>query len=229
MGLDRTRLLVERRLGVDAVDPNTLFSEGDVLHWSADGWKQSDDADAVVIRGIAGINKQTTQNGVIIGEEVVLNAEDVTPLAHGNVIDGSQKVTDETGATTYTETTDYLFVDANGTIARVATGSIGDGDTVLVSYTYQKTQIEIEEDPGLGINNSLDETIGSGNVAVFQGNCLIATTQYDTSQDYAVNDVLYDNGDGLLTSDDTGSPVAVGSVKSPPSAQDPYLLAELSL
>jgi hypothetical protein len=227
--LDRTRLAVEKRLGTDPVDPNTTFEEGDLLQYSANGWAVSADATAEAIRGIAGLTKASVLYAAIIDEAVTLPAEDDVNLAHANIVDGSQKVTDETGDTTYEETTDYLFNDTNGIISRVATGSIEDGETVLVSYTYQRTEQEIEEEIGKGIRNDSDETFGTGNVVVLQGNMTIATTRYDTSQAYVVNDVLYDNGDGLLTSTDGGSYVAVGHVKTPPTAADLFLIAELNL
>jgi len=227
--LDRTRNVVLKRLGTDPVDPNATFEEGDLLHWSADGWTKSSDGTADVLRGIAGLTKSSILYAPQIDEEAVLTEEDVIELAHANIVDGSQKVTDEAGTTTYEEDTDYTFNDTNGTIARIATGSIDDGDTVLVSYTYQRTEEEIQEEIGKNLRNDLDETFGSGNVVVYQGRMTIVTNRYDTSQAYAVNDPLYDNGDGLLTSDSTGSVVAVGYVKQVPTASDPWLIAELDL
>lgn len=225
--LDRTRCVVDRRLGTDPVVTATTFEEGDILHWSADGWAVSaDGTDTTAIRGIAGINKQSALYGVIIDEEItLLGATVATNLAHSNLVADSQKVTSEDGLTTYTETTDYTCNDTNGTITSVL---IPDGTDLLVSYMYQKTQAEYEEDPGLNINNSLDETLGSGNVVVWTGKMTIATTRYDTSKAYAVSGILYDNGDGRLTST-AGSNIAVGYCKVVPTASDPYMVAVLDV
>ena len=227
--LDRTRTIAERRLGVDPVDPNTSFEEGALLHWSSNGWKVSDDADGTVIRGIAGINKQSSVNGVVIKESITFGDDDTATLNHANLVEGSEMVTSTDESTTYTIKTDYTMNYTNGIVTRVDGGHIEAGATVLISYSYQRTLQEIEEDIGMPITNSLDETFGSNKVVVFQGRCRIATTCYDTSKAYAVNDALYDNGDGLLTSDSTGSKVQVGRVLKVPEASDPYLIADLSL
>lgn len=225
--LDRTRLIAEKRLGTDPVDPLTSFEEGDLLHWSSGGWVKSGDGTASVLRGIAGVVKKSTLTGAVINEQVILPGTTAVPLNHANV--SNDRVTDITGGTVYVNGTDYTLNATNGTIARIPTGGIGDGDTVLVSYLYQRTAEEVEEEVGKNIRNDLDETFGSGNVVVLTGDCEIHTDRFDTSKAYAINAVLYDNGDGLLTSDGTGGKVAVGRVKKSPTANDAFLGAVLSL
>jgi len=237
--LDRTRMVIERRLGTDSVDPNTHFEEGALLQFGATGWARSAGGSLDVIRGIAGINAIQTMTYVSIKEQVSFAVGSTASLKKANIQGApppgptSVRVTDLTGTTLYTEGPitpgpyDYTIDYTHGTITKASGSTIG--TTALVSYTYQRTMEEAEEEVGLPISNNLDETFGSGNTVVFQGNCLIFTTMYDTSKAYSVNAPLYDNGDGNLTSNNPGTLVRVGAVKSVPTASDPFLGAELSL
>ena len=230
--LDRTRSVISDRLGTDPVDPNSFFQEGDMLHWDeAVGWTLSTDGTADVMRAIAGLNKSQNQmDGVVINEEISFAGGDTQNLSKGNLIAGSVRVTDPTGVTVYAVTTDYTINATNGQITRVGGGTIPAGGDVLVSFTYQKSLIEIEEEPGMPLDNQLDETLGSGQVVAIRGkNVIIVTDRYDTAQAYAGNDPLYDNGDGLLTTDASGGVVEVGKVKNGPTAADPWLTAVLDL
>lgn len=95
------------------------------------------------IRG--GIDTYSTVAGgatPVTDEQVVLSGTLLKRLANKNG-DGTEVtaivVTDLTGVTTYVLNTDYVVaLDAAGytVIARIAGGSIGDGDTVLVDYSY---------------------------------------------------------------------------------------------
>jgi len=234
-------MVIERRLGTDPVDPNTQFEEGALLQFGATGWARSADGTLDVIRGIAGINAIQTMTYVSIQERVSFAAGSATASLKKANIQGapppgptSVRVTDLTGTTLYTEgplesgSPDYTIDYTHGTITKTTGSTIG--TAALVSYTYQRTMEEAEEEVGLPISNNLNETFGSGNTVVFQGNCLIFTTMYDTSQAYSINDPLYDNGDGNLTNNNgSGTLVRVGIVKSVPTASDPFLGAELSL
>jgi len=229
--LDRTRLTIERKLGTDPVDPNSYFEEGALLLWGANGWYVSDDAAADVPRALAGINRLLQPgNDVVIDEPVTLVGVIDSALAHGNIDAASVVVTDLTGTIPYASPGDYVLTAPNGLIKRGAGPStIPDGATVLVDYTYQKTLTEQEEDPGMPLSNNLDETLGVGNMVAIQGDCVVALTNYDTAVAYAVGAPLYDNGDGRLTSADPAPGAKVGYVKTPPSAGDRFLVAQLSL
>lgn len=231
--IDRTRLVCERRLGTDPVDPNTSFQEGMLLHWSATGWVKSAAGNAGAIRGIAGMNKTTSPlYRAICDEEIIFDDdESIETLAHGSLLTGSIVIATAAGVLCVV-TTDFT-VDSlsNGTLKRVhpGSGNLTTKTVHYVSYTYQMTVEEQEQEIGLPITNSYDETFGSSQVVVFRGDCLVYTMEYDTSLAYALNAVVYDKGDGLLTSNGGGGVVAVGRVKSTPTASDPYLGVELSL
>ena len=228
--LDRTRLTIERKLGTDPVDPNSYFEEGSLLLWGANGWYMSDDGADDVPRAMAGINRLLQPgNDVSIKEPVILNGVLDSPLNHGNIDAASVVVTDITGMTTYATSSDYILTAPNGLIRRAALSTIPDGATVLVTYGYQKTLTEQEEDPGMPLSNNLDETLGVGNMVAIQGDCIVALTNYDPAVAYVAGGPLYDNGDGRLTSVDPAPGAKVGYCKTPPSAGDRFLVAQLSL
>lgn len=223
--IDRTRLEAVRRPGTDLVDVNSVFQEGDLLILTANGWKRSDSATAAGIRAIAAINKSSTQYGVVIGEQVVLNGTTPSNLKHANLVANSQRV--YIGATVYVEGTDYTVNDVNGTIARIAAGSIPDGATVSVDYQYELTQAE-KDVKGRPIENIVDETASSGRVEVIKPPAVVFLTNYDPAPGYQVGASVYDNGDGRLTSDGSGGKVAVGKVKQAPGASDVFLGVEFT-
>lgn len=229
--LDRTRLVTERRLGVDAVDPASYFEEGSLLQWGASGWALSASATANVPRALAGLNRLLSPGyNVVINEPVILVGVIDSVLNHAPVKAASYKVTDLLG-TPYTEGAgnDYIMTIGNGLIKRDPLSTIVDGDTVLVSYTYPLTKDEMDELVGMPLSNDLDETLGASQVVAFQGDCIVAITNYDSSLDYVAGAPLFDKGDGLLTSDGSGAKIQVGFVKTPPSAGDRFLVAQLSL
>jgi len=97
----------------------------------------------------------TDAANVISDETVQLNGETVTALAHQNV--SSVVVGDDAvPTTTYVLNTDYTLDAANGTIARIATGSISDGQTVYVDYTYASSTTVFE-----WANESTDAPVGT--------------------------------------------------------------------
>jgi len=72
----------------------------------------------------------------MVVEHVQLNGTTAVALKNGPVQNVVVSKSDLAGApqTPYVETTDYVLDAAAGTIARVALGAIGDGDTVKVTY-----------------------------------------------------------------------------------------------
>lgn len=81
------------------------------------------------------------------GVEVVLNGE--TPSTVGNplVIAGTFVARNFYTSTPFIIGTDYTIDYANGVITRISTGSIGDGDTVLVEYDYNDQSAPGDTDP----------------------------------------------------------------------------------
>lgn len=158
-------------------------------------------------------------------EEVILSGTDPSPLKHGNIESGSELVTDETETTVYVRDTDYSINYTNGLIARIATGGIPDGAKVIVTYRYNIPASEMAFQPQR-FERVPDATLGSGKIVVITGHAIIYTDQFDTSQTYSLNDPLYVNDDGRLTSQNTGS-LIVGKVLDIPTVGYPLIAIEL--
>ena len=78
-------------------------------------------------------------------DEAVADAAGVVQLARANV--SEVVVTDSTGATTYTQDTDYTLDAATGTITRVAAASSwGEGDNLLVDYKWLDPSLVLAAD-----------------------------------------------------------------------------------
>jgi len=78
----------------------------------------------------------TDAGGSITDESVIMHAGKWSRVATPGSGISAVTVTNSTGATTYDETTDYELDADAGLIKPVSGGGIGDGDTVLVDYTY---------------------------------------------------------------------------------------------
>ena len=138
-------------------------------------------------------------------------------LDHASLKSSSVKVTDSTGVTTYTLTTDYTVNTTNGVITRTSTGSIGATDTVLVTYSYEDTSL-----------TGIDQTLGSGMAATLEDPGEVATLVYDTSKAYTLMGSIYSDANGYLTSTNGGG-TAVGKVTKVPTAENPELHFKLSI
>ena len=175
---------------------------------------------STAIIGLFYCNKTTSFYRPIVDEEQTFgtspNTSWIIYLGHANVKASSVKITDSTGATTYTETTDYVVTTTNGYITRTSTGSIGATDDVLVTYQY--------EDPNL---SGIDETLGSGLGATLEDRGEVATLIYDTSVAYSVMDDLYVTAGGYITN--TSGTTKIGVVTKPPTADNPELHLKLQL
>lgn len=240
MALDRTRCVPGRKLGTMPVVAATTFREGDVLHWTASGWVISNSKSATVARAIAGCNKATSVIGTVVDEVVVFTGTavpataEVKTLAHANLTSSAVAelgVRGVVSTTLYVLTTHYTCSTTNGTLTNVvAPNTIT--EACYVSYSYTKTMAELETEVGLPIDNSLDETLGSGNATVLDGKCRIVTDRFVPGLVYSVlttANYVYDNGDGRLTSSNAGGAIHLGKVVQVPTAADPYLTVDLDL
>ena len=77
-----------------------------------------------------------TAAGSVVDEAITARSGLTVPLANIGV--SNVVVTDNTGATTYVDGTDYTINDSVGSINFVSGGAIADGSVVLVDYDYQK-------------------------------------------------------------------------------------------
>ncbi len=86
---------------------------------------------ALALRGIV---EEINESGNVTDESVQLRYGYYSKLQHRNV--SSVVVTDSSGTTTYEEGVDYEVNKGLGLIKPIESGSIGDGDIVLVDYSY---------------------------------------------------------------------------------------------
>lgn len=76
-------------------------------------------------------------SGSVTGEALTAQHDKWVPLEFPQVDNATPPVvTDDTGVTTYTEGTDYLIDLRNGMIQAISTGTITDGESLLVDYSY---------------------------------------------------------------------------------------------
>ncbi len=222
--LDLTRTVSGRELGNKDVDANASFEAGMIGSYDSSG-------NITICAGTnpAGIfkyNKTSTITGVEVKEAITFAdtsaVQTAVNLKHANV--SNVKVEDSAG-TDYTVTTDYTIVAGNGTITRGVSSAIGYLEVVNVTYTYELSATELN-DQGKNFNLNTDDTLGSGRITLIQGFSSVYTDQYKTDEDFAVEDVLYCGADGKFTKTNPGSGDAFGKVIFVPTATDKYLGVE---
>lgn len=164
-------------------------------------------------------------------ETGTFSAANTINLSKGNVSSTAfVKVTDATGATVYTQGTDYTVATANGVITRVAGGAIAALASVVVWYRYTLQNAEVYWDnvstqwtaAGQNYDRQPNDTLGSSKITVAVGDALIYTDQYDPTQTYALNSTLYSDANSLWTTVGTYTS-ACGRVVKVPTASDPFL------
>lgn len=221
--LDYSRLAVTVNLGTRDVAPNAEFEAGAIVALDSNGAVVK--ADGATPLGVAKWNRTLILSGVIIDEEIVLEGTNPANLKHPLLKSGSVKVTNTARNVIYEEGTDYSVNYTNGQITRIDTGSIPSGATVLVSYTYQLSEIETKVIRGTNYVNTTDDTLGSGKITVIENWAEIYTDQFDTSKTYTPGQQLYVGvGEmaGRFTTDNaSGKPY--GIVYKAPTPDDPYL------
>ncbi len=88
------------------------------------------------------------------------------------------------------------------------TSGIPDSIRAVVRYSYQIPYVVGE-----------DSTAGSGRVTIWTTNVIVATDQYDSTAQYAVNAILFSGLDGKVTTQQIDETYpAVGMVTAPPTA-----------
>jgi len=228
IGIDLMRSVISRNLGTYVANPATTFRAGMLVQLNAS--QQIEISDGSEPFGFAKYTKANTLYAAVNGERIQLNGVVATPLAHGSLwvpgASGGIRVTNDDRTTTYTETTDYTVSYPNGTVTRVALGAIGDGDYVRVDYQYQVTEQELKFEGRNFWNFVNDVDIQGGKITVINDWSIIFTTQYDSSQTYAVNDALNagtsgNSKSGLVTKGGGGA--FIGNVFQVPTADDPFL------
>lgn len=232
MGLDLRRSTYIDDFGNYSANADATFRAGQLVSLNA--------AQEVIISaganvfGVAKFDKCTSRYASVVGEYIQLNGIVATNLAHANLFTahggllGVRVATAVMTGTVYTEgIPDYAVNYVNGTIVRTAGSTIADGGYVYVNYMYALTAVD-ENREGKNFWLSQDDvTIQDGRITVITGKATLFTSQYDPSETYAVNDVLYAGAtaellDGYFTTSATGG-VEVGTVFQLPTADDPFL------
>ena len=208
--------------GTVGVDANTSFQAGQIATYdSAGAATLAGSGDNPV--GIFKADKASTVYAVSAREAVTIVAlETAYSFAHANV---SSVLVEDLAGTDYTVTTDYTINTTNGTITTTASGSttITAGETVYVTYTYEMTAADKEQE-GVNFFNSNDDTQGSNKITMLQGGWRVYTDQFETDQNYAMNAQLFVSANGKFTSQELT--YHFGRVVSIPTASDPYLGVE---
>lgn len=202
--------------GARDVDPAAQFIAGQVakladLNGKAVATVADNTSTAIV--GVFASHKTISFYRPVINESKTFDAGIVT-LDHANLQTGSVKVTKLDG-TAYVITTNFTVNATNGIITRVGT-AIGAAENVLVSYRYT--------DPNL---SGIDQTLGSGKVAIIEEPGEIATLVYDTSRSYTLGDKLYVNAAGNITN--ASGTTAIGFVTKVPSNDNAELHLKLKI
>jgi len=224
-GIDHNRSELHRRLGVYRANPGTTFRAGQAVMLNSVGEVVLSDGTAVL--GLAGWSKVTLGQTLVVDQSVTFGVANATALLKPNIISGSLQVRSlpQGGGTLYTVTTDYTVNLSNGTITQVGAGSIDPTLPVYVTYSRSLTEFDYQLE-GKNFWQTLDYvTIQDLRVEVLEAPFQVYTTEFDTSQAYALTGALsnlYVNSSGILTSDSSGNKL-VGHCISVPSATDPFL------
>jgi hypothetical protein len=227
-GLDLGRCQIREAPGIFVADPANTFNAGmAVMLDTTTGLVVPSDGTGFL--GVAKWNHATALVAAVVDEAVVLTGTTAASLAHANVSNVAvNSAAGMAAATLFTVTTDYTVSATNGTVTRVALGSITDGATVYVSYHYSIPTSDLTQTQGQNFWNTLDEVSqADGRVTVITGSELLFTTQFDSSVGYAIDGAVYASTtagkEGLFTSSSAGSAKFVGRVFQVPSASDPYI------
>lgn len=212
--------------GNNVVDPNATFEAGCIAAYdTTTGLTITCPGSSIAAAVPAGVfkwNKVSATKGVAVKETSTLTGVVTSNLKHANV--SNVKVENAVTAAVYTNVTDYTLSTTNGTLTRPATGSaIASGETVLVTYTYQKTETDMQRD-GKTFLNTTDDTQGSNRIVLLQGNWRIYTDKFDTSKTYTLLQQLYvsDDGTGIFTNVTTSNK-KFGRIVVLPTASNPFM------
>jgi len=150
-------------------------------------------------------------------------------LARGNVHSASMiKVTSDTGNVVYTQGLDYSVSLTNGVITNLGVG-IAALATVIVWYAYDvlagqehSDLVSTQWSTGVNYDRVANDTLGSGEITVVEGDATLYTDQYDVNQTYTLNATLYADTNSLWSTA-VGANQPCGYVVSVPTANDPFL------
>jgi hypothetical protein len=228
-GLDLGRCQIAQSLGVFVADPTNTFRAGMLVMRNSAGLVIP--SDGLDVLGVAKWNHANSLLSTAVDEAVVLTGTTPSNLKHPSVSNVRVASGLKGTGTVFVDTTDYVVVSGNGTVARSGGSSITSGATVYVTYTFAITEQDMLQMQGKNFWNSNDEVSqADGRCTVITDSETLFTTQYDTSKVYSLTGSgsnLYaataGGKAGLFTSDSSGSAKFVGRVLQVPTAADPFL------
>lgn len=223
-GLDLGRCQIQQALGVYVANPASTFRAGMLVMRDSNGLVVASDGTKVL--GVAKWNHATTMLAAAVDESIALPGTTAIPLSHANVSNVRVASAIVGGGTVFVSGTDYTLNATNGTVARIGSAGITDGQTVYVTYTYQLTQTQLFQEQGMNFWNNLDEVSqNESRVTVITDAELLFTTQYDTTLVYTLGQKLYGSTTtaGLIGTSSGSSAYFVGECFQVPTAADPFL------
>lgn len=166
--------------------------------------------------------RTTVENGTF-------NANNIIALSAGNIrAANAVRVTNAAGVA-FTQNVDYTVTLANGVVTRLVAGAIAALATVVVWYEYNLQvgtehwdRVSTQWTQGVNYDRQPDDTLGSGEITVAEGDAKLFTDQFDPTQTYALNNVLRSDATSRWTTAVTIYS-RCGRVIQVPTANDPFL------
>lgn len=222
-GLDLGRCKCEFIPGVFSADPTAVIRAGMMVSLSTSELLVA--ATGANVMGVARWNQMVLGQAVNVDEVITLPATTAVNLKRANVSNVAvRSLPNMTGTLYVGGGTDYTLNATAGTVTRVGSGAITDGQTVYVTYSFALTSVDYQFQGKNFFNSLNDVEQQAGRLAVMMGPALIFTTEYDTSKTYSLTGAtsdLFCNASGQFTNVNANN--FVGKVFQLPSAADPFL------
>ncbi|APU88874.1 hypothetical protein Rctr197k_048 [Virus Rctr197k] len=235
-GLDLNRSIIHRDLGTEVVNPTAQVRAGQLVTRDATGYIAQ--ATGTMVYGVAKWGSAPFGVGVVTDLPMVLNGTTATATGYANISNVTVRSAPDMGGTLYVGAgTDYNAVAVAGTIARDATTTITDGQTVYATFTYALVDADFNFDGRFFQNQAADRTLyQEARITVITDWARLFTIEWTTGDlgaggggvnaTYALTGVLsnlYCSPEGKFTNDTAGGASFVGRVYQLPTAQDPYM------
>jgi hypothetical protein len=232
-GLDLRRSEINRNLGVHKAKDTAIIRQGQLV--ALDANQELILAVSNNVMGVAKHNKMLLGKSLAVDEAVVLTGTIASNLKRANVSNISVRSAPGMAGTQFLPIADYTENDTNGTITRNGAGAIVSGSTVYVTYTFDMTQNDYQQQGLNFFGNNDDATTAAGRLTLVEGPALLFTTEFDTSRQYTLTGAgasLYCGGAtpalaGLFTNNPAEGRY-VGRVRQLPSASDPFMGIEFT-
>lgn len=222
-GLDLRRSIINNDPGVFVAEPSAAIRAGQFVTYDGGGFIIGSVGAGTI--GVAKWGRDPLGVSINVDEPIVLNGTVPTNLRRGNVSNVSVRSAPNFGGTLYADPGDYAVNPTNGTITRNGGGTIPDGATVYVTYTYALTSADFEFDGRTFRNQNNDMITGQEDrITVISDWARLFTMEYDTSVTYTLTGAtakLYVSAEGKATS--TSGTDFAGQVHQLPTAEDPFL------